>query len=240
MVKNEFEPENIAMDREGRVIIFEVGGITCGNFYIDSGTDAMSRGKRENYFSEIVPQVMVNHKQHGFVGGDLNCIVDKQDATHNPESKISPSLKRLVKNFGWEDSFRSLYPQSKSFSRYYKHDRIGEGASRIDRCYHWGEIVVKESKYVSLAFSDHFGLIVTFSLPTQLSKLLSPKSRPFFKTRPEVVLDEIFKERLRASMEEWMEVKNHGVDILLWWEKLVKPGIRKLAMVRGKEMNKEK
>ena len=162
LIKNELEAENIVMDKEGRVIIFEVGGITCGNLYIHSGTDSMSKNRRENYFSEVVPQLLINHRQQGFIGGDFNSIIDKEDATHNPESKISTSMKRLVKTFKWSDSFRSLHPRSKAYSRYYKHDRIGEGASRIDKCYHWGDIVVKESKYVSLAFSDHFGLIVSY------------------------------------------------------------------------------
>ena len=71
LVKNEFNAENITMDKEGRVIIFEIGGVTCGNFYMPSGTDAMSRGRRENYFSEVIPQLLIKHKQHGFVGGDL-------------------------------------------------------------------------------------------------------------------------------------------------------------------------
>ena len=80
LVKNEFQAENITMDKEGRVIIFEIGGVTCGNFYIQSGTDAMSRGKRENYFSEVIPQLLINHRQHGFVGGDFSSIVKKENA----------------------------------------------------------------------------------------------------------------------------------------------------------------
>ena len=80
-MKNEYYAENITMDKDGRVIIFEIGGVTCGNFYIQSGTDASSRGKRENYFSEVIPQLLINHKQHGFVGGDLNSIVDNGTKT---------------------------------------------------------------------------------------------------------------------------------------------------------------
>ena len=240
LIKNELEAENIAMDKEGRVIIFEVGGITCGNLYIHSGTDSVSRNKRENYFSEVVPQLLINHKQHGFIGGDLNSIIEKEDATHNPESKISKSMKRLVKTFKWSDSYRSLHPKSKAYSRYYKHDRIGEGASRIDRCYHWGDIAATDSKYVSLAFSDHFGLLVSYSLPDQISRMLSPKSRPLFRTRPEVVTDTKFRKSLENKMKEWHAVKDLGVDVLIWWEKLVKPGMRKLAISRGKEMNKER
>ena len=93
LVKNEFEVENIVMDKEGRIIIFDVGDLTFGNMYIHSGTDSFSRGRRENYFSETVPQLLINHKDSGFIGGYLNCIIKKEDATNNPESKISPSLK---------------------------------------------------------------------------------------------------------------------------------------------------
>ena len=93
LVKNEFGVENIVMDKEGRIIIFDVGDLTFGNMYIHSGTDSLARGRRENYFSETVPQLLINHKDSGFIGGDLNCIIEKEDATNNPESKISPSLK---------------------------------------------------------------------------------------------------------------------------------------------------
>ena len=240
LIRNDFETKNITMDTEGRVIIFEVGGVTCGNLYLPSGTDGQSRGKREHYLSEIVPQLLINHKQIGTIGGDLNCISKKEDATHNPESKISPSMKRLERVFGLKDSFRELYPDVKAFSRYYHHERIGQGGSRIDRCYYWGEFIVQEAKYLSIAFSDHLATVTTFSLPDNLTKMASPKSRPFFKTRPEVVLDSQFRACLQASMLEWLEVKQHGVDVLIWWEKLVKPGIKSLAKRRGNQMNKER
>ena len=163
LVKNEFGVENIVMDKEGRIIIFDVGDLTFGNMYIHSGTDSLIRGRRENYFSETVPQLLINHKDSGFIGGDLNCIIEKEDATNNPESKISPSLKRLIKTFKWSDSFRSLHPHSKVFSRYYSTER-GEGASRIDRGYHWGDLNVVQSKYIGLAFSDHLAFVTSLSL----------------------------------------------------------------------------
>ena len=149
-------------------------------------------------------------------------------------------MKRLVKTFKWSDSYRSLHPKTEANSRYYFHDRIGQGASRIDRCYHWGDMVPTNSRYISLAFSDHFGLVSSFTLPSQMAKIFSPRARPFFRTRPEVVVDSKFREGLELNMLEWLAVKEHGVDILIWWEKLVKPGIRRLAKARGKEMNKER
>ena len=97
------------------------------------------------------------------------------------------------------------------------------------------------AQYTSVAFSDHLSHIVTVKLPpTLLSKAVSPKSKPLFKIRPEIVKDSVFKARLSHSMEEWNQVKQFGVPILTWWEVLVKPRLRKLALERTKEINKER
>ena len=41
-------------------------------------------------------------------------------------------------------------------------------------------------------------------------------------------------------MADWQEVKNLRMNVLQWWEILVKPGVKKLAILRSKEINKEK
>ena len=82
--------------------------------------------------------------------------------------------------------------------------------------------------------------VVKFNLPDNLSQTKSPKARPFFKTSPELVTDSTFAERLEASMNDWIEIKENGLDILKWWEIVVKPGIRRLAINRTKEINIEK
>ena len=54
---------------------------------------------------------------------------------------MSPCLRRLVNNFNMSDTFRSLYPMEAVYSRYY--GRAGqEGATRIDRSYTWGEVII--------------------------------------------------------------------------------------------------
>ena len=145
-----------------------------------------------------------------------------------------------MKNFHWSDSFRSLHPKSLTFSRYYDHSKYGEGATRIDRQYYWGNIEIIEVKYVGVAFSDHQAYVVKIKIPGISSKLLSPKSRPQFKAKPEVVKDHIFYQRLQISFSSWLEVKQAGLDLLSWWELIVKPGIKNLLINRGKELNKLK
>ena len=174
LVKSDLNFENTRCDTSGRAIVFDVDGLTFGNFYAHSGTDSRSRASRENFCSEVVPQLLTNSRQSGCIGGDWNCIEYKSDATANPETKISNSLKRVVKAFDLLDSFKTIHPKVQAYSRYYG-DVRGHGASRIDRQYHWGEITIKEAKYLPLSFSDHYGLVISLILPDHLSRMLSPR-----------------------------------------------------------------
>ena len=112
--------------------------------------------------------MLVNSRDTGCMGGDFNCIVNKMDATHNPEAKMSRGLQRLIKLKNWQDSFRTLNPSAQVFSRYYENNRA-EGATRIDRNYHFGDMRVAQAWYLPLAFSDHFGLITKISLADPLA-----------------------------------------------------------------------
>ena len=240
VIRNEFNPENIKLDTCGKAIFFDLFNLTLGNVYLQSGTDGQSRGLRENFCSEIIPQMLLNCQDHGVMGGDFNCITRAVDCTNNPEAKMSPCLKRLEKTFSLNDSYRAIHPVTETFSRYYSRGGGEIGASRIDRSYHWGDITVEEAGYSSIAFSDHMAHILKIILPENAGYNCSPRSRPFFKTSPEVVMDETFKKRLKSEMIGWKEVKERGLPLMSWWEVVVKPGIRRLAINRSKEINRER
>ena len=244
LVKSNLTFENIRNDLDGRVILFDIGNLSFGNVYLPSGTDSRSRSARENYCSDILPNLLVNSKESGCLGGDFNCIVSNIDATHYPEAKMSRSLQRLISMRNWKDSFRILHPSSKIYSRYYENNR-GEGATRIDRNYQFGkDVEVIEAEYQPLAFSDHFALIVKLKLDNPIAKILSPRSRFQFRLTPEVIRDKLFKERLGVAMISWQRVREFQggsrLGILQWWDMLVKPGIVQLGIQRSKEIRKEK
>ena len=240
LVKSSLSAADIILHHSGRIILFNVGEVTFGNFYLPSGTDGPSRTSRENYCGDIIPNLMINSKTSGIVGGDWNNIISKNDCTRYPEAKMSPCLKRVTTTFSWVDTFRHLHPDCRVFSHYYGHHSAGGGATRIDRSYCFGEIKPLEAKYSSVAFSDHMSLIVKIQLPQSLSTGLCPRTRPIFKTKPEVITDPVFKARLSSSMKEWQEVRRFGVPVMTWWEVLIKPGIKKLAIERGKEISRER
>ena len=183
---------------------------------------------------ETIPSLLTNTKDSGCIGGDWNCVANNNDATKNASSKNSPCLKRLIKNFSWQDSYRTLHPLSKCFSRYYDSSLHGEGATRIDRSYHYGELEIVKADYIGVAFSDHFSYVVKVKMPGLFSRLVCPKSKPLFKSKPDVILDHIFQERLQENFLVWSSIKNYGIDVMKWWEIVVKPGIKKLLINRGK------
>ena len=239
LVRSDLDVTNIHTDDDGRVIVFDAAGSTWSNLYLPSGSDGNSRAKREHYFSEIIPQLMVRRLAQGAAGGDFNSIIALNDSTRNPHTKVSPSCRNLVRAFSWCDSFRKMYPRAPTYSRHSDHPHHGSGASRIDRSYHWGNLEVREAEYKSISFSDHFCLTINYGLPYNLSRHIAPKTRPAFKISPLVVNDETFKARLELSMIEWLSVKDNGAEVLLWWEYLVKGGIKQLAITWSKEIKKQ-
>ena len=239
LVKNSIEIGNVILHDSGRIIILDIGQLTLGNVYLPSGTDGVSRASREKFCGEILPNLLINSKNSGMVGGDWNNIIHRADCTHNHETKMSPCLRRLAKTFSWQDSFRCLYPHELCYSRYYTTNKY-TGGSRIDRSYLWGDLSVEEARYISVAFSDHMAYIVKINVPESIRSVSSPKFRPVFKIKEEVVKDKVFQSQLKKFMDEWDEVRAFGIPILTWWEMLVKPGIKRLAIERTKVINKER
>ena len=129
LVRNDLIIENVNLDTNGRAISFDIENVTFCNLYLHSGNDRIMRNNRETYLAETIPQLLINAKPNGCISGDFNCITDKNDATRNQDSKASPTLKRLIRAFSWTDSFRQLFPGTRSYSRYYDSERFGEGGS---------------------------------------------------------------------------------------------------------------
>ena len=134
-------------------------------------------------------------------------IINKQDATAHQAAKMSSSFQRLVRTFKWVDSFRDMYPTTEQFSRYYGNSR-GEGATQIDRCYHYVNITVKKAIYLPLAFSDHHAHVVTIELPDTFTRLMCPRIQPSFRIKAEVVQDETFQHRLSEAMAGWQSIRS--------------------------------
>ena len=127
-------------------------------------------------------------------------IIDHKDATANQTLKMSPVFKLIISTFDWKDSFRTLYPDSIQFSKYYSNQR-SQGASRIDSAYHSGDVDVIIAEYIPVAFSYHMAHRKVIKSPNPLLRPIHPKGSGFFRIKAEVVKDEIFRMRLKDAME---------------------------------------
>ena len=240
LIKNSMCVSNVNFDSAGRVITFDCDNITMCNVYPMSGTDGVSRHDREHLISAVIPNILINKKVCGIVGGDWNCISVKTNCSRNPEGKLSPSLQRLISLMNLKDSHRCL-SKVQTFSRYYLTNKSGQGATRIDRLYHYGEVIPTSSCYVATSFSDHLAQVVSYCVPLCTQTTACPKAKPVFKISNNVIDDNIFRKQLKESMSHWRHLLvTFKYPVLDWWELLVKPGIRKLAITRSKEINKSR
>ena len=148
LVRSDLEVTKIHTDDDRRVIVFDAAGCTWANFYLPCGSGHTTRASRENYCSLIIPQLMIRKLSQGAAGGDFNSIIDLKDSVKFPHNKISPLCKNLIRAFSWSDSFCKLHPRDVQYSRYQGAD--GEGATRIDRSYHWGSLQVSDVAYLLL------------------------------------------------------------------------------------------
>ena len=132
------------------------------------------------------------------------------------------------------DAYRQLYPHSKQFSRYYVW-KGKEGATRIDRSYSWGNVCVKEAEYLVVSFSDHLAHVITTEKPSNNSRdKFNRKS--LYKIKHFVVEDGEFQSNIKRRFQEWVLLKD-GLTPTFWWENVVKPDIKAIALSREKEIN---
>ena len=113
------------------------------------------------------------------------------------------------------------------------------GASRIDIAYRWGEGRMTMAKHVPIAFSNHHALYWTMTMP-DIDKIKNPKSRPRFRLTNEVLEESQFRDALREGMTIWKRIrgfgdKDDGPATLSWWERLVKPEIKRIGINRARK-----
>ena len=107
----------------------------------------------------------------GVCGGDFNSIVDKKDSLIHPDQKMSKCLAKLIKLFGLRDAFRVLYPHSRQYSRYYTAKGVA-GATRIDRCYLWGNLGIEEAVMFLFRFQTIYNTLSPSKFRKELLRLV--------------------------------------------------------------------
>ena len=61
-----------------------------------------------------------------------------------------------------------------------------------------------------------------------------------FKIKNDIACDPEFKKSVAAEMCKWKQIRDFGLDVMTWWELVVKPGIRNIAIERSREVSIKK
>ena len=80
---------------------------------------------------------------------------------------------------------------------------------------------------------DHLSLEINFCIKKDLHTLLAPKPKINFKTKLKLIDSEDFQEILSENFASGKKLlTRYKYDIIDWWEYMVKPGIKKDAVLR--------
>ena len=140
---------------------------------------------------------------------------NKKDAKANQQQKMCPAFKDLICAFGYQDTFRHLYPNKIEYTFH-----RANTASRLDRLY-VGQLqilFIVEVSHVPVSFSDHVGLHIRLHLPNIDKPPPPPRNRsPYWKLNtsilkePDCMINFIkVWEEVNLSKGDHTNVKSHG------------------------------
>lgn len=71
LVRSDLDVSKIHTNDNGRILIFNAAGCTWANMYLPSGSSRIARASREEYFSLIIPQLLIHRLAQGAAGATL-------------------------------------------------------------------------------------------------------------------------------------------------------------------------
>jgi exonuclease III len=121
------------------------------NVYAPSGTS--KRLEREAFFKNEIPFLLGTASDDILLGGDFNCVLKATDSTGH--GSFSRSLATLVQGYALHDAWQAG-PDSNAYTHYTTH-----GATRIDRFYLSGDLLVRKTGIATVAaiFMDHLTVV---------------------------------------------------------------------------------
>ena len=201
----------------GRAMAIECAGLRVVNLYAPSGT--AKRKEREYFYNSEVPLLLTAQNTPTLVGGDFNCVLAPCDSTGTLSR--SNALANIVSGLRLSDAWQ----QDPRRPMYTHHSP--SGASRIDRFYLSPAAAEKKVgiETVPVAFTDHHAVIIRMEMQTGERRRRAGR----WKMDPKTVTGARFTEALQTEWKKWTSRRRHYPELGWWWERCVKPNIRRLA-----------
>jgi len=216
LAKHDFPLTNVTSLPTGRAIAADYNGIRLVNVYAPAGT--ARRADRERFFISELPALFYATSQSVLLGGDFNCVLHPIDTT-GPFT-TSRALSEVVRGLALSDAW-SQDPQRPAYTHY-----SPNSATRIDRFYITQDLLLRKTgtEILPAAFTDHNAVVLRLSVPT----LGTGWRRGRWKMNPQMVTEAAVKDKIQCAWARWRQSRRYYVDELMWWERCVKPQLKRL------------
>ena len=201
----------------GRAMAVTCHGFRIINIYAPSGT--AKKTERELFYNVELPVLLAPQRLPLLVGGDFNCILSPLDSTGTYTA--SNALSNIVHGLRLKDTWNQE-PARPVYTHY-----SPLGATRIDRFYISQDVLVRKTgiHIVPTAFTDHQAVVLRLQIPTGDRRPRTGR----WKMNPDLIKGTPFTDAIKVEWEKWKRSKGFYTDTGSWWERQVKPNIRRLA-----------
>lgn len=219
--KIQFIAKTVISDPQGRYVI--VPGLLYNkpvvlvNIYAPNWDD-------DKFIGKIISLIPDLNSQQLIFGGDLNCVMnpalDRSSSKPTNLSKKAKLLLHFMDQIGGVDPWRSLFPQSKSFSFF---SNVHHSYSRIDYFFIDQNLLpfVNKVEYSSIIESDHAPVVLDLAFPLYQSEL------PSWRLDRNLLADERFCEMISQKIDDFINFnQKDDISPSLLWETLK-------AVIRG-------
>ena len=222
------------LEPDGRLISIDIGSFTFMNIYAPSGS--IAREERNLFLRRTLPAYAITANLPIILVGDFNCVDDALDRSQSM-SKASPTkltslaLREMISGLELVDMWKKLRPGEPGHSFHYPN-----GSCRIDRIYssRTNSEHIKNIQLRYLSISDHHSLECTILLSSTVTRS-SFNNTNLWKLNTAVLSEEEFKSRIQSFIEGSINHPLRETDCVNWWDKIFKPGVKRVALSYCKE-----
>lgn len=233
-IKKNIKFEQVVKDGDGRILKCKVAGLNLVNIYAPSGRE--KREDRKAFYSRNILPYLHNTKGTTILLGDFNSIEHKNDAKIQKKRRnskiINKETRELIKVFMLKDVWLAKGGKRTEHTFFYP-----KGSSRIDRIYieEKGIEMIRDIKYAATELSDHLAVIMETTYRKPETRF---RGTNLWRMNSKILKDPSFIQNFNEWWEGINKFKIKENKIREWWDKIFKPGLKRISIDCSKRLSK--
>jgi hypothetical protein len=227
-VKDGIQIRHVKRLPTGRGIAGVLEGIHLINIYAPSGAEKKS--ERETLFNKDIPPLLPNTRTEILLAADFNCVMTQADTTgHTTHSK---TLDILIKGLSLQDTW-NMTTSRHGFTHY-----TPKGAARLDSIYVSSHLMNQKQgiETTAAAFTAHMAVILCIATDDPIMI----HGRGHWRMNTTLLRDKVVQQNLNIQWKKWKTHQKFYPNNVTWWERYVKPMLKRNFQREGTERRRER